>query len=244
MARSNTWGDTDTLASKDSWTTDTETLALEDYPEPSYTTQPLPTEFRSLTVSNTSFQNLSISLPNSSSTLFYVNNSSWTPGKPSVTLSKGSKEGPILGVLKIGAWRENTVGLGDPNKGEINWETLKKTSNWTHGTYEFEFGGMRNRRRFTWQRTRQPIFGDQPDLELRENVDSGATGDVLAVYKGCQGLFSRVRGTFYVMRGVHGRSDDEKWDDWEVMVLLTGCGIIEASRRRARARRRAAGGGA
>ncbi len=164
-----------------------------------------------------------------------------------MTLSLGAKDGAVLGVLKLGVFAENTVGLGDPNRGEIEWERLKKVSNWTHGTYEFEFGGMGDRRTFTWQRTRQRILGDQPDMELRENVETGVSGEVLAVYKGCQGFLSRTRGTFYLRKGVDREAGVEKkledWSNWELMVLLTGCGIIEGSRRRARARRSGGGGG-
>jgi hypothetical protein len=240
MGRAPSWsGDADTLHS-----TSTEMTLL---PEPTYSSDPTSDDFRSLTVYNAGIVNMVISLPNQTSTLFYVNNSTFTPGKPSVTLSLGAKEGRILGVLKLGVFSENTVGLGDPNRGNVDWERLKKVSNWTHGTYEFEFGGMGDRRTFTWQRTKMQIFGDQPDMELRENVESGATGELLAVYKGCQGFLTKRRGTFYLRKGVDRQAGVEKkledWSNWELMVLLTGCGIIEGSRRRARARRSGGGGG-
>jgi hypothetical protein len=240
MGGPSSWsGDTETLRS-----TSTEMTLLP--PPTSSSFDPISNDFRNLIVSNAGIGNLVISLPGSSSTLFYVKNSSW-PGNPSVTLSLGSKEGHTLGVLKLGVFSENTVGLGDPNRDNIDYERLRRVSNWTHGTYEFEFGGMGDRRRFTWQRTRQPLFADQPDMELRENVESGSNGQVLAVYKGCQGLLSSKRGTFYLRRGVDRQAGVEKkledWSNWELMVLLTGCGIIEASRRRARARRSSGGGG-
>ena len=196
-----------------------------------------------------------------------------------MTLSRGEKTGEVLGVLKLSPFSsENVVGLGDPGfsgkgvgeKGggggkEVLWENLNCTSKWTHSTYEFEFRG----RRFTWLRTKMRVWGDQPDLELRENVESTlgqgekgkgnetTRGEVLAVYKGCQGFVSRKRGTFWIRKGGAGFSDARgrldygasssssavEWGDWETMVLLTGCGIIEASRRRARQRRRGGGGG-
>ncbi|KAE9365286.1 hypothetical protein N431DRAFT_430788 [Stipitochalara longipes BDJ] len=231
-------GETDTLC-----TTSTEMTLI---PPPTKSSSSTSAGFRSLTVSNTGLGNLILSPPGSSSTLFYVKNSHW-PGNPSVTLSLGAKEGRILGVLKLGVFSENTVGLGDPNRDQVFYEALRRVSNWTHGTYEFEFGGMGERRRFTWQRTRQPIFGDQPDMELRENVESNGTGEVLATYKGCQGFLSRTRGTFYLRKGVDRQAGVEKkledWSNWELIVLLTGCGIIEGSRRRARARRSGGGGG-
>lgn len=104
-------------------------------------------------------------------------------------------------------------------------------------------------------------------MELRENVGVGAEKSggearlgevVLAVYEGCQGLFSRTRGRFDLRRGekwrvrsvreVAGKGIEideggERWGDWEVMVLLTGCGAIETARRRSRARRGAGAAG-
>jgi hypothetical protein len=221
------------------------------------TTLPLPAfsssdpesdSFRSLLVNNTSGQiNMTISLPAQTRTLFYINNSTFTPGKPSVTLSLGSKEGPILGVLKLGVFSENTVGLGNPNRDEMEYERLKRVSNWTHGTYEFDYGNRGDRKTYTWQRTRQPIFGDQPDMELRENLETGGMGEVLAIYKGSQGFFTKQRGAFFIRKGMTRESGVEKkledWSNWELMILLTGCGIIEGARRRARARRHGGGGG-
>lgn len=137
-------------------------------------------------------------------------------------------------------------GLGDPQKEEeggepVRWEGLRRTSKWTHGTYEFVFQG----RSFVWQRTAQPIFSDQPDLECKEVGGS----EVLAVYIGS--LRWKKRGMFYLRKGGEGvggsaggeSKEDDVWGDWEIAVLLTGLGIIEGSRRRARQRRAAGGGG-
>lgn len=132
---------------------------------------------------------------------------------------------------------------------------------WSHGRYEWDFvdGETGERRTFTWRRTKQGLFDDQPDMELRENLVSGVDGElkgeVLAVYKGLQGFFSRVRGKFFLRRawrvgsvreekdGGGKNQGEEVWGDWEMMVLLTGCGAIETARRRSRARRGAGGGG-
>jgi hypothetical protein len=235
-----------------SWTGETDTLCsttteMTVIPASTHSSNdPTSNDFRSLTVYNAGIGNLVLSVPSSSSTLFYVRNSQW-PGNPSVKLSLGAKDGRTLGVLKLGVFSENTVGLGDPDRDKVNYECLRRVSNWTHGTYEFEFGGSGERRTFTWQRTRHSMFGDQPDLELRENVESGGSGQVLAIYRGCQGFLSRTRGTFYVRRGVDRQAGVEKkledWSNWELMVLLTACGIIEGARRRARARRSSGGGG-
>jgi len=53
---------------------------------------------------------------------------------------------------------------------------------------------------------------------------------------------SRARGTFYIRKGVDRQAGvEKKLEDWSKLGadgLLTGCGIIEGSRRRARARRK------
>ena len=92
-----------------------------------------------------------------------------------------------------------------------------------------------------WERTRCRWLGDQPDLELREKGE-GVSSKVLAVYKGQWDWKGQRRGCFYLRRedGVAGEQDGA---EWEQVVVLTGCGIIEAARRRARARRNNGGGG-
>jgi len=84
----------------------------------------MPNEFRSLTVYNAGIGNLVLSLPASPNILFYVRNSQW-PGNPSVTLSLGSKEGRTLSILKLGVFSENTVGLGNPKRDQIDYERLR-----------------------------------------------------------------------------------------------------------------------
>lgn len=218
------------------------------YPSPLYTTNTLPpsNSFHTLLATNSQFVNIVLS-PSSSpdSPLFYATNSQWSPSKPSVTLSRASKTGPVLGVLKLGWGAENVYGLGDPSTegliggNPVRWEQLRRTSKWTHGTYEFAFRG----RSFVWQRTGQGVFADQPDMECRR-VEGG---EVLAVYIGCHG-WGRKRGKFYLIKGGVGVGGEEEkggedgWEDWEVVCLLTGLGIIEGARRRARQRR--SGGGA
>lgn len=136
---------------------------------------------------------------------------------------------------------ERELGEGDVDGGMglrgMVWERLTKTSKWTHSIYEFEYKG----RRYTWRRTKARPLGDQPDLELRENVEStsGRGSPVLAVYKGCQGFFTKARGRFWVRKTAGREEREEKaWNDWEIMVLLTALGIIEIARRLARARRK------
>lgn len=232
------------------------------YPEPEYTKKILASspDFTCLTALNDRWVNISLVSRSSPShtPLFYISNSQFSPSKPSVTIHSTSKTGPVLGVLNLLWSRDNVFTLGDPDSapdsgsglGEgrrgLEWENMRRTSRWTHATYEFEYqvevesGKRRERKRFVWQRTRQMIFADQPDLELREKREDGGAGRVLAAYKGCQGLVSKKRGEFYLRRRQDG---DEVWGDWETVVLLTGFGIIEGARRRARQRRSGGGGG-
>jgi hypothetical protein len=240
------------------------------YPEPSYTSTNMPSnkEFHVLDVINTNFVDLILSPSNDSTRPdIYVSNYIWAFGKYSVTLHHGSKEGHILGVLKIAPFSSsNLTGVGDPNVyggEETVWGSLDRTSKWTHSTYEFGWCG----KKFTWLRTRMSAFSDQPDLELRENVQSDVSGgtngaksgeiqleaEVLAIYKGTQGRgCTGQRGTFWVSKGGAGFENKperrkvgiiaEEWSNWEIMVLLTGCGVVEACRRRSRQRRGGGGG--
>jgi hypothetical protein len=143
-------------------------------------------DFRSLIATCCSICHLRLTLPSTSDEcLFYVKNGSLRRNTPSVVLSHETKEGPVLGTLKLGLFRDNTVGIGDPAKEkDIAWENLKRISQWTHATYEFSFGDKGERRTYIWQRTKQPFFSDQPDMELREKLMNGGMGETLAVYKG------------------------------------------------------------
>jgi hypothetical protein len=77
--------------------------------------------------------------------------------------------------------------------------------------------------------------------------------EVLAIYKGIQGRgCTGQRGTFWVRKGGAGfenkiemrkvGSSTKEWSNWEKIVLLTGCGVVEACRRRSRQRRGGGGG--
>ncbi|KAH8816916.1 hypothetical protein F5884DRAFT_777895 [Xylogone sp. PMI_703] len=178
----------------------------------------------------------------------HVENSCISPSKPSVTLRQSDKNGPVLAIFKLGWARNNTFGLGDPisNSGskEVVWEGMRKTSNWRHGTWQFEFGNGRERRTYVWQRTSQFFLADQPNLELRpasqENSGRQEETEPLGVYTGRQGFATKRRGVFYIKRGYMVGSHKElnqEWSDWELAVLVTGLGIIEGARRRSRHRR-------
>lgn len=146
------------------------------------------TTFRSLLATNKSATDIILSPASAPETpLFYIKNGSFKRNSASVTIHHANKEGAVLGTLKLGWGRDNTFGLGDPDKvvdGEIKdgsgsegeWFNLKRTSNWTHATYEFDWRG----KTFVWQRTKQNVFSDQPDMELTIKGEA----PLLAVYKG------------------------------------------------------------
>ena len=207
-------------------------------------------DFRILNVFNDGF-NMTVSLQHSRDPLFYVRNSFWSFRKPDVTLSVGLKKGPILGGLRLAFFHQASFCLGDPSGKQVAYEQLRQTSTWCHNRYEFECGEAGNRHTYVWIRTAMPFWGDQPDLELREKVPSRFNGDqvsaVLATYRGLgrQAFnWSGMRGVFSIRKDVDSAMFGEKgglpnWSDWELAVLLTACGLIEASRRRARSRRAA-----
>ncbi|MCJ1366784.1 hypothetical protein MMC16_005914 [Acarospora aff. strigata] len=214
-------------------------------PPPSLPGEPSSDNFRSLIATNCSVGNIRLSPPsNPDECLFYVKNGSMRKNIPSVVITHETKEGPVIGTLKLGWYRDNIFGLGDPMKEkDITWENLKRTSDWTHGTYEFSFGEHGERRTYIWQRTHQSFFSDQPDMECREKLMGGGMGETLAIYKGNQGMMLKSRGQFWIAKGLDqgglgwsGKTGG-KWSQFELTILLTGLGIIESSRRRARARR-------
>ncbi|KAH8588519.1 hypothetical protein B0O99DRAFT_600750 [Bisporella sp. PMI_857] len=220
-----------------------------------------------LLVSNTGGWWMDLSIARSSSPetpIFHANNTTLSLKAPSVILSrlspppsspkpskssKSSKgedtpsehrteERQTVGILQLTVGRDNPFALTSspaPHP-SLRYSNLRRTSDWSHKTYSFPFDG----KSYVWTRTRYPVWSDQPDLELREQ---DGDGEVLAEYKGR--LRMRKRGVFRLKGrdGPRGSVDDEGFSDWEYTVLLTGCGIIEASRRRARMRRGSGGGG-
>jgi hypothetical protein len=187
-------------------------------------------QFKELLVNNASPRNLRIFSPTSANGLFYVANSSFTPNTPHVTLYAGpDKSGPVLGVAYLNFIGGNTVGIGDPesNINSMVWESLSRTSKWTHSTYQFEYiFGEEGRKSFIWKRLCPKVFDDQGDMELFED---GKPDVILARYDSV-GVFKwKKRGRMLILDG-YG-------DDWELMVLLTGLSLVELSRRRARQRR-------
>ncbi|PSS28336.1 hypothetical protein M430DRAFT_32752 [Amorphotheca resinae ATCC 22711] len=245
--------------------TTTAALASASAPSPSVQTHDLliaaNAELLKLEITYGFFSNLYISLPPAAyapvrargSILYHVWNSSWRLGKPSVLISEKSKHGKPVASMILRWGRADLFSVGS-TESEMRWESLHRTSVWTHSRFEFEWdfgkeaGG---RRRFVWRRLLKDPWTDQPDLELRELFESGVPGmrgwmgkEVLALYSGMHWHRWRRRGGF-VIRRVFAKLPDsrplklEDMGDWEVVILVTALGIVEAARRRANNRRQA-----
>jgi hypothetical protein len=193
-------------------------------------------KFKELIVNNASPFNLCILRPGQEEAIYYVNNSTFTPRTPDVTLYAGpNKSGPVIGVAHITNIWTSKIGLGDPasNISSMVWEDLARPNKWKHNIHKFEsLFGEEGRKTFVWKRTKGNIFDDQGDRVLYEE---GKEDVILAKYIGV-GVFKwKKRGRLYMVEG--------GGDTWELMVLLTALALIELSRRRARQRRSSAHGG-
>ncbi|KAG9243300.1 hypothetical protein BJ878DRAFT_511509 [Calycina marina] len=213
------------------------TLGLSDLPD---------SEFNEYTVWNASLSNMRvcpIDLTAKNPDYFYIENRSFLPNKPGVTIHLGSdKKAPTICVAHLDYFStKNLIGLGDPktNPLDVKWEKLHKDSFWTHMRYSFQydfgtgegeatrFGDHSGVRKFEWHRTKQIYWLlDQPDLVL---VEAG-THDVYALYKGGNfGQMQKQRGNLKIKKGMD--------QGWQRLVLLGWASIVELQRRRTRERR-------
>jgi len=199
---------------------------------------PLPdNEFTAYTIWNASLTNMRVcpvDLTSSSNSYYYIENRSFIPNKPGITLHHGtSKDAPTIGVAHLDYFStSNLLGLGDPQRNPtgVTWERLHKESFWTHMRYSFsleeEDGTVI---KYEWHRTKNLYFvADQGDLVL---VEEGKH-DVLAEYKG-KGVLGQVKK----QRGSLNIKRREGNETWERMVILTWASIVELQRRRTRERR-------
>ncbi|KAK5072163.1 hypothetical protein LTR64_004058 [Lithohypha guttulata] len=209
---------------------------------------------RTLDVLHTkSHLNMRILDSTTSQVLYYVDNSAFTPGRPDVTLIRGSeKTDPVAGVVRWSSMYSKTlrIGIGDPGiaDGEKSmiWEEVHNEHR-RHPEYKWAVTGQDGmRHEFMWVRTHgseaKHLGGEETNSSSFRNfklIDCASqaqtgNGEVLAVFA-CNAFKSwkklgkvvfRVDGS---MRG---------WgQEWEVMVLLSVLGLVEMSRRRARQRR-------
>lgn len=189
------------------------------------------TQYTDLTLHNTGLINIRICPTGSEDVAYYVNNSTFKPNIPDITLYQGpDKDGPIIGVSHLTVSGTNTIGLGD-SEGDVNamvWENLERTSKWTHADYQYDFalgGGLETRTTFEWRRLKKTFLGAYC-LQL---VELSNPGVILGAFIPGPGMRVKIRGRILIKKG-YG-------EDWERMALLTGLSLVELTRRRARQRR-------
>ncbi len=172
--------------------------------------------------------------------MYFVDNSTFTPGKPDVAIHAGVDErAKVLGVAKYTTFSSDMkVGLGDPsaNNGvDVVWEDIKKTSKVIHNRYDWTMTmpGSQERRTFIWKRTTHFGLKDEHATAKWTNLNfkliDTQTGEVVANFAH-NGIKKWKKMGKFVVRAEFG-------EEWEFMVLLTGLAIIEKARRRERARR-------
>lgn len=152
--------------------------------------------------------------------------------QPEIELHRG-RDGATLGVVKLHI-RSQEIGLGDPDcileeererEQDMVWETLKRCNKWNYKEYEFEFGHARERKTYTWRRTKA-VLGKMKEFELREGVKDQVNGKVIAVWKNGDKWMMR-RGSLFVAKDAEGGSPS-----LEVLAVLSILAIIEAAIRR------------
>jgi hypothetical protein len=190
-------------------------------------------QFTDLTLLNSHLINLRLCHTGSEETTYYVSNSSVKPNIPDITVYEGqNREASIVGVCHLTVAGTNTVGVGDYSERDTNngmeWEMLRRTSNWTHAKYHYDFcfgNGLETRTKFEWRRVMKSIGGAYC-LQLIELSNPGV---VLGALVPGPGMRVKIRGRILIRKG-HGEA-------WERMALLTALALVELTRRRARARK-------
>lgn len=160
--------------------------------------------------------------------LFYAKVSTFTPGKPDITLHAGNaRHGAVAGASKfLKTSSDSKLCLGDPND-SLNgvWEDLSRES-MDHSQYRFETTIDGQRRSFVWKRTHSVGVQDlRPGILSNYNYKllDEKTGKLLGAYAN-KSLYVKKRGKFQLNKD-YGR-------DFDVMFLLSGLTILERTRRR------------
>lgn len=179
--------------------------------------------------------------------VYYVDNSSFTPGKPDVTLCRGvDKTDPVVGTARWSHMysKHLNVSLGDQTSTEV------ASGSRHHPEWKWSVTGADGQRHtFAWSRLHGQDAMDaggnkvsSKNFKLVYLADATQTGngDVLATFASNRLKSWSKLGKVIVSVDGAGKG----WGtDWEVLVLLSVLGLVEMSRRRSRSRRGNAGGG-
>lgn len=175
---------------------------------------------------------------------YYVDNSTWTPEKPDLTVHAGSeKKAPVVAVSKFKHFsRHCKIGLGDP--GDVNnvqWEDLIGQG-LSHGKFRWQMPTRNkiafSRQPFIWKRTAHVGVGrSSPSVFSSDNVKlvDEQTEQMLAVYTSSSHKSVDKAGKLEVYA--------DYGQDFDVMVLVTALTIIEKHRRSSSAGGGGGGGG-
>ena len=63
--------------------------------------------------------------------------------------------------------KQHTIGLGDPGKDGMVWETLCRQEKWEYTTYTFWYEQGARRKGYTWRRTKTSWMKHLQEMELR-----------------------------------------------------------------------------
>ncbi|KAJ5998168.1 hypothetical protein N7522_009828 [Penicillium canescens] len=149
-----------------------------------------------------------------------------------------TEDAPITAVCKfINFSRHCKVGLGNPDDPNVAWEDLTRHKLTTHYRFEITLD-TGERRAFIWKRTNTVGIGEEKPSKISSKnfkLQDEQTEELVAVYLN-NGMKSRKKSGKFQINVDYGAVFD-------TMVIITGLGLLEKERRRARSQEGAAGGG-
>lgn len=184
--------------------------------------------------------------PNSGPLYAVTTSSPFARAIPAVSLhSTTTRDSPPLGVVWLGFWRKHNIGFrAEDNeeyfgtKEEMDWLKMFRVNLLNFKEFDFEFEG----KSYIWRTLRAAPYGERPDIELREKGAGGGGETLLAFYKGerRREKLRTWRGVFFLRGKSWSEARELKLGAWELVVIMTGLGVVEAAGREA-ARRKTAG---
>ncbi|PLB37678.1 uncharacterized protein BDW47DRAFT_106609 [Aspergillus candidus] len=170
--------------------------------------------------------------------LYHVDNSSWTPKKPDLTLHAGAdNNAPTVAVCKFKHFsRRFHVGLGDPqNPNKMDWEEVA-TQSVMHERYRWHINLPSGRQAFVWKQTRSVGVDESFSGLCGTNfkLEDDRTGRLV-------GLFSST--VMSLKKSGKFRVTADYGNEFVVMALITALGLYESARRRQAAAGSGGGGG-